>query len=497
MSNRNAPMSSNSIVLTTACELAEAIRSRTVSCVEVMESYLDRIDRVNPEINAIVSLRPRDVLLHEARERDRELANAGPRGWMHGFPAAVKDLDPVKGMTWTSGSPIFRNRIAEADSIQVERMRAAGAVFIGKTNTSEFGLGSHAFNPVFGTTRNPYDSSKCAGGSSGGAAAALATRMLPVADGSDHAGSLRNPAAFNNVFGLRPSFGRIPEAGPDLFSATLGVVGPMARTVEDLAMLLSVQAGPDPRAPLSINESATIFSDFAHGMPVQLRNRRIGWLGDLGGHLACEDEVISLCEAGLDVFEQLGVTVEPLKLDFPAEEIWENWLTLRAWIMSVQLGPYYRDPATRALMKPDAIWEVERGLGYSAERVASAITFRTAWFRTMNTWHASYDAVALPSAQVFAFDAGQIWPTRIGGRTMDTYHRWMETVIPGTMSGCPVISVPVGFNRAGLPMGMQLIGRMNDELSCLALARLYDKAMMWTRRCVPPGLDLPAAPSAR
>ncbi len=487
-------MDTHPIVLMTGIELARAIERRVVSCVDVMTAYLDHIERCNPALNAIVSLRPRETLLAEAHERDRELATHGPRGWMHGFPAAVKDLDPVAGLPWTRGSPIFRDQLAQADSIQVERMRRAGAIFIGKTNTSEFGLGSHAFNAVFGTTRNPYDVRLSAGGSSGGAAAALAARMLPVADGSDHAGSLRNPAAFNNVFGMRPSFGRIPEQATDLFGATLGVVGPMARNIDDLAMLLSVQAGPDPRAPLSLNESPSVFAQFAQGEPHthRHRHRRIGWLGDFDGYLALEDGIAPLCENALREFEALGFTVEPVKTRISPQAVWENWLVLRAWVMSAQIGQLYRDPALRALMKPEAIWEVERGLKLDAQRVAQALEFRSAWFREVSAWHDTYDALALPSAQVFPFAAECRWPERIGEHAMDTYHRWMEVVIPGTMSGCPVISVPVGFNGAGLPMGMQLIGPMHGELACLALARDYDEATRWTRRHMP---ELPPVPA--
>jgi amidase len=234
--------------------LSRAIRSRAISCVEVMSAYLDHIERVNPHVNAIVSLRDRGELLGEARRRDEELARGDGKGWMHGFPQAIKDLAATKGIRTTQGSPLYRDAVPTADAIFVERMKAAGSIIIGKTNTPEFGLGSQTYNPVFGPTLNAYDQGRTAGGSSGGAAVALALRMLPVADGSDHAGSLRNPAAFNNVLGLRPCYGRVPSNDDEVFIPQLGVAGPMARTVADLAALLSVQSGYDPRVPLSIRE---------------------------------------------------------------------------------------------------------------------------------------------------------------------------------------------------------------------------------------------------
>ncbi|HYU16824.1 MAG TPA: amidase family protein, partial [Candidatus Acidoferrum sp.] len=270
------------IVYLDAAPLAQAIRSRQVSCAEVMTAYLDHIDRVNPLVNAIVSLRDRESLLEEAAERDRQLAHGEYLGWMHGMPHAVKDLVPTRGIRTTWGSPLLADFVPAADDIIVERLRGAGAILIGKTNVPEWGLGSQTYNNVFGTTLNAYDRSRTAGGSSGGAASALALRMVPVADGSDHAGSLRNPAAFNNVLGFRTTFGRVPGAELDPFQARLGVVGPMARTVTDLALLLSVLAGFDARAPLSTRESP---ERYAGSLDRDFTGTRVAWLGDLGGHL--------------------------------------------------------------------------------------------------------------------------------------------------------------------------------------------------------------------
>jgi amidase len=467
--------------------LSEAIRTREVSCVEVMKAYLDQIERFNPAVNAIVSLRPRETLMAEARERDDQLARGEYLGWMHGFPQAVKDLAPARGIPFTQGSPIFRDFVPEADAIFVERMRRAGSILVGKTNTPEFGLGSQTFNPVYGATLNAYDQSRTAGGSSGGAAVALAMRMLPVADGSDHGGSLRNPAAFNNVFGFRTSYGRVPSENRDVFTPAMGVVGPMARNVPDLAMLLSVQAGFDPRVPLSIKEDPKVFTG---DLDRDFRGTRLAWLGDFGGALPFEPGVIELCRVALRAFEALGCTVEETLPDYPVEQVWRNWLKLRAWQTRAALKPLYDDPAKRAQMKPEAIWEAESGAALTADDLAAASAERTLWYQAVLRLFERYDYLLLPSAQVFAFAIETRWPEEIAGRAMDTYHRWMEVVIPVTMSGCPSLNVPVGFSETGLPMGLQIVGPAQAELACLQLAQAYDGVTGWVKNRPPPLLGL-------
>jgi amidase len=458
-----------------ATDLARRIAAREISCVAVMTAFLDRIDAINPSVNAIVSRVGRPALLAQAADYDRMT----PMGRLHGLPMAVKDLEAVAGLPNTQGSPLFRDHVAEADSLMVARLRAAGAIFIGKTNVPEFGLGSHTYNPVFGTTLNAYDQSRSAGGSSGGAAVALATRMVPLADGSDHAGSLRNPAAFNNVFGFRPSFGRIPSEAPDVFAASLGVLGPMARSVEDLALLLSVQAGYDARAPLSIRQTG---ASVTAPLDVPVAGRRIGWLGDLGGYLAVEPGILPLCDSGLAVLDGLGATVEPLAIGFPMAELWQAWTTLRSWGVAANLGEAYADPARRALLKPAAQWEVARGLTVSGDAITKALAVRTRWYQHMLGLFARFDHLVLPTAQVFPFAADLHWPQAIAGRPMDTYHRWMEVVILATMAQLPALNVPVGFGAAGLPMGMQIMGRPQGELSCLQIGHAYDGATRWPER---------------
>jgi len=472
-----------SIVSLDAVDLSAAIRRREVSCREVMRAYLDAVARLNPRFNAIVSLQDGDALIAQADERDAQLARGEWLGWMHGFPQAIKDLAATRGIRTTMGSPIFRDQVPQEDSIVVERARRAGAILIGKTNVPEFGLGSQTYNKVFGATGNAYDPAICAGGSSGGAAVALALRLLPVADGSDMGGSLRNPAAYNNVFGLRPSAGRVPKfPANESFIEQLGTEGPMARTVPDLAMLLSVQAGYDPRAPLSLAEDP---AQFTGALDRGFGGTRIGWLGDLGGHLPFEPGILDLCEEALGALGTIGCVVEETALGFDPDRLWRMWITLRSCVVSGAQHVHYADPQRRPLLKPEAVWEVENGLKTSALDVYRASAERTAWYRHLLGLFRRHDFLVLPTAQVFPFPVERHWPEEIAGRRMDTYHRWMEVVIGATLAGCPAISVPVGFGGNGLPMGMQIIGRPRADFEVLQIAHAYDQATGWVRRRPP------------
>lgn len=468
-----------------ALALSQAIRARDVSCREVMCAYLERIDQVNPAVNAIVSREPHEHLLAQADERDAQLAAGEYLGWMHGFPQAVKDLSPTRGMVTSRGSPLYARWVPDEDAIAVARVRRAGAIFIGKTNVPEFGLGSHTFNPVFGTTLNPYDLGKSAGGSSGGAAAALALRMLPVADGSDVGGSLRNPAAFNNVYGFRPSQGRVPYGPvPEIFTSQLATEGPMARTVADLAALLAVQAGYDARVPLSLDDDPAVF---AGSLDADVTGTRVGWLGDLGGYLPTEPGVLDTCRNALAALEQMGCAVESTPLGFAPERLWEAWITLRACANASSREIDWKDPARRALLKPECVWEIETGLSRSAAAYFAASSERSAWYQHTLKLFERFDVLVLPCAQVFPFDAAERWPREVGGRAMDTYHRWMEVVIGPTLAGLPTICVPAGFGGAdGLPMGVQIIGRPRGDLAVLRLAHAYDQATRWVQRVRPP-----------
>jgi len=394
---------------------------------------------------------------------------------------AVKDLVATRGLRTTWGSPLHANDVPAADDLLAARLRAAGAIFIAKSNVPEWGQGSHTFNPVFGTTRNPYDRTRSAGGSSGGAAAALAARLVPVADGSDMMGSLRNPAAFCNVYGFRPSYGLVPgDAVGDTYLATLATEGPMARNIEDLARLLEVMAGPNPAVPFGRDAEP-----FAARLDAPVKGLRIGWLGDWGGAYAMEAGIVAQCEAGLRVFEALGAVVEPLAPPFPAEKLWHAWITLRAMLNAGTKRALYDDPVQRAQTKPETLWEIEQGLELSAAAVHAASVIRSRWYARAARLFQTYDALVLPAAQVWPFPAEWRWPQSIAGCAMDTYHRWMEVVVPVSLIGLPALALPCGFGANGLPMGMQLFGPTGADARILALGQAWHRATDWPGRCPP------------
>ncbi len=464
-----------------ARDLAATIRARNVSAREVMTEYLRHIERTNPPYNAIVSLRPRDELLAAADAADARIKRGEALGELHGVPQAIKDLAATRGLRTTLGSPLFADTVPTYDQLIVERVRAAGAIIIGKTNTPEFGLGSNTYNPVFGITRNAYDRSRSAGGSSGGAAVGLALRMLPLADGSDYAGSLRNPAGWNNVFGFRPSQGRVPDAHADeIFWGQQATEGPMARSVVDLALLLTIQSGYDPRAPLSLGRAEhRHYENRLHDFSP--KGMRIGWLGDHGGHLPMEPGVLDVCAGALKVLEGLGSIVEPVVPGFDLDRLWRAFVTLRHFAIGGRRKPLYDDPRKRALMKPEAQFEVEGFLRLTGAELHEAALVRSDWYRTVLGLFERFDFLALPTAQLFAFDADLHWPAEIAGRTMDSYHRWMEVVAGVTMSGCPAVAVPAGFDQRGLSMGLQLVGPPRKDLDTLQLAQAYEDACPWVK----------------
>ena len=468
-----------------ATALSRAIHERRVAPSEVMAAHLSQVDLVNGALNALVSLRDADAIMAHARALD----DVVPAGWLHGIPFAVKDLVATAGLRTTWGSPLWANHVPLADDLVAARLRRAGAVITAKTNVPEWGQGSHSFNPVFGVTRNPYDLSRSAGGSSGGAAAGLAARMLWVADGSDMMGSLRNPAAFCNVYGFRPTWGLVPsDADGDTYLATLSTEGPMARTVEDLARLLLVMAGENPEVPFP-----RAVPDVLAGLDRGVKGLRIGWLGDWGGAYAIEPGILDLCAAGLVLMEEMGAVVEAVPPPFPAEQLWQSWVTLRAMLNAGAMRALAEDPRQRALTKPETIREIEAGMGLSAQAVYDASVIRSRWHAHAARLFDRFDAVVLPSAQVWPFPVGWRWPEEIVGRKMDTYHRWMEVVIPASLIGLPALSVPVGFGAAGLPMGMQIIGRSGDDAGVLAIGQAWHRATDWPGRRPP----LAAGPVSR
>lgn len=475
------------VLAMSAVDLATAIRGRRVSAREVMTAYLERVSLLNPEFNAIVSQVEPELLLRQAAVQDEDAARGRFHGALHGFPHAVKDTAPVQGIRSTQGSPLLRDNIPQADSLVVARMRAAGAIFTGKTNVPEFALGSHTYNPVFGITRNAYDPRKSAGGSSGGTAVALALRMTPLGDGSDFGGSLRNPAGWNNVFGFRPSFGRVPSApSTDVFSQTYATSGPMARTVADLALMLSVQAGADPRVPFSLKDDPAIF---AQPLAREWKGKRIGWLGDLGGALPMEPGVLEVCEQALAAFRTIGMSVDEARLEEPGDAMWRTAVALRHLSVGADLRDFAADPLQRAQMRAEALWEVDGFDRLTAAQIADAQAGRTRIFEAFRRAFAEFDFLVLPTAQVFPFDVDIDWPQEVGGRKMDSYHRWMEVTLPPTMAGLPTLAVPAGFGGPEhLPMGLQIIGPTHADLAVLQLGHAYEMASPWIADTLPDAL---------
>ncbi len=467
-------MSSAEICFMTATELVRRIRARELSALEVLEAHLAQIGRVNPKVNAIVTLVP-DQARAAARAVDTAIARGDDPGPLAGLPVAHKDLAVTKGVRTTFGSPIYKDFVPEVDAIIVERLKKAGAVSLGKTNTPEFGAGSQTFNTVFGATHNPYDLSKTCGGSSGGAAVALACGMVPIADGSDLGGSLRNPASFCNVVGLRPSSGRVPN-WPG-FSAwfSMSVVGPMARTTQDVALTLSAIAGPDPRAPLALQEPGQAF---ARPLERDFKGARIAWSSDLGG-LPLEPEVRRITEAQRQVFVDLGCKVEDATPDLrDADEIFG---VMRAWNMELSFGQMLK--TKRDQMKDTVIWNIEEGAKLSGPQVGAAEAKRTQLFQRMHDFMGRYDFLVAPVVQVLPFDVNVPYPTEINGTKLANYIEWMRSCYYITVTGAPALSVPCGFSAQGLPVGLQIAGRYHDDFGVLQMGHAFEQATgFWKQR---------------
>jgi amidase len=460
----------------TAVELARRIARREVSVTEVVRAHLAQIERVNPAVNAIVTLTAERALA-DAAARDAALARGERPGSLFGLPVVHKDLVPTRGIRTTYGSPIYRDHVPDEDGLIVERLRAAGAVTLGKSNTPEFGAGSQTFNAVFGRTLNPYDPAKTCGGSSGGAAVALACGMVPIADGSDMGGSLRNPAAFCNVVGLRPAPGRVPVWPSESAWLPFSVQGPMARTVADVALLLSAIAGPDPRSPIAIREPGERFRapldrDFA--------GVRIAWSADLGG-LPIDRRVRETLARQRPTFEALGCVVEDGQPDFAdAREIFQVW---RAVAFAAKYGPLLA--RHRHQMKDTVIWNIEQAGTLGARDVGEAETRRTALYHRVRVFMERYEFLVLPATQVPPFDVTEPYVTEIDGVRLPTYIDWMRVCSDITVTGLPAISVPAGFTADGLPVGIQIVGRHQDEWGVLQLAHAFEQATGFGRRRPP------------
>jgi amidase len=444
----------------TARQMLAALSSREISCSELMDLHLTRIADRNPELNAIVSLdeeRARDG----ASEADRTPYDE--RGPLHGLPWAFKDTHDVAGWLTTYGSPLLADNVPDRDELVVERIRRAGAVPIGKTNVPEFAAGSHTFNTIFGTTRNPVDPTRSAGGSSGGAACALASGMVPLAEGSDMGGSLRNPASFCGVYGLRPSRGRVPAWPSDNQWEALGISGPMARNVDDLALLLSVLAGPDPRVPLALGDPGETFTPPVMG---SLRGLRVAVSTDLGGLIEVDAEVVAVVETTAASLAAAGARVEAAEPDLALGE--DTFRTLRAWTFQAGFRDLLAEHPDE--FKPSLADNIRAGEGLGGADVARAYQQLTALGETARVFFESYDVLLLPTSQVPPFPADQEYPADINGKPMATYLDWMRSAYLVTVTGCPAISVPARRTGDGLPVGVQLVATHGADRRLLDIA---------------------------
>jgi amidase len=461
-------------------ELTRRIRMRQLSAREVMIAQLEQIRLWNPKLNAIVAKLDDEACMALADEADARQVRGDALGALHGVPWAFKDLEPAVGFPWTRGSPIFRLDRPTSDSVLVQRLRQAGVLSIGKTNTPEFGMGSQTYNGVYGTTYNPYDLTKTAGGSSGGAAAALAAGMLAAADGSDLGGSLRNPANFNNVVGLRPTVGLVPTAPSPLPLFGFAVKGPMARSVADVGYLLSVMAGSDPRDPACVPSDPALF---AQDLQRSFENVRVAWCPDLGG-LPVDARVRDVLDAQRHTFEALGCVVDAAHPDLAGAD--DVFLTMRAFKSWSNLGPLLK--THRAIMKPEAIEEIENGARVTAAQLSAAMIRHGQLLEKMRLFQDRYQFILTAVNQVPPFDAALHWPTSIEGVRMEHYIDWMKSAYRISVTYNPAISVPAGFTPDGLPVGMQIVGRYRDDMGVLQLANAFEQV-------AGVGVRRPASPS--
>jgi amidase len=461
-----------------AITLAGLLRDRQVSAREVVAAHIERIEAADGAVNAVVT-RTFDAALAKAAAADAALAGGEPPGLLHGLPVAHKDLVDTAGVRTTYGSPLFANHVPTQDALVVRRMAQAGAISLGKTNAPEFGAGSHTVNPVFGATRNPWDLTRSAGGSSGGAAAALAARMLSLADGSDLGGSLRNPASFCNVVGLRPSPGRVPRLPYAEEGDTMGVSGPMGRTVADAALLLAVLAGADPRIP-GVADGAPPPLESPDQIPELLQNGpdgsrglaglRVAWSADLG--LPVDPAVLAALEPARQVLSDLGARVTDTAPDLSdADEVFR---TLRAFRFVTDFGQDVREHPNQ--VGPNVTWNVQRGQELTVDDLSRAALLRTALGERVSRFFASFDVLACPVSQVPPFDVTLDWVHEINGRPLGTYLDWMASCYLISATGLPAISVPAGFTATGLPIGLQLVGRRRADWDLLRVAYAFEAA---------------------
>jgi amidase len=474
-------MPERDLCFTPATELARLIRLRKVSPLEVMQAVLTQIGRINPALNAYVTV-ARDGALRAARMATHALKRTAALPPLHGIPVSIKDLTPTKGIRTTWGSKIFEQHVPEEDALVVQRLKAAGAIVVGKTNTPEFGAGANTFNAVFGATRNPWNPALTCGGSSGGAAVALATGMGPIAQGSDLGGSLRIPAAFCGVVGFRTTPGLVPAYPRELAWDSLSVYGPMARSVADVALMLSVMAGPDDRAPISYAVDTREFLSAVRAPSV--KGWRVAWTPDLDGLIPVDVEVARVAENATGVFRSLGAKVETASPDF--RDVNEIVLATRG----LSMVAHHADklPRWRDQMQKGLVWNIEQGLRLTPEEIGRAERLRTELWHRVRTFMETRDLLILPTVAVPPFPVEQPYPTAINGKALENYTQWFFLTYGITLTGLPAISIPCGFTQSGLPVGLQIVGRRRQEAAVLRAAAAFERAAPWADR-IPPVVD--------
>jgi amidase len=472
----DSKMLNEDLCFLSATEQSKLIRSQKISVQELIRAHLDQIERYNPVLNAIVTLTA-DSAMAEAYVADQQLEKNAEVGILHGLPVAHKDLFLTKGVRTTFGSLAFEDFVPDVDSLPVERLKKAGGISLGKTNTPEFGAGSQTFNAVFGSTPNPYDLTKTCGGSSGGGAVALASGMISIADGTDLGGSLRNPASFCNLVGIRPSVGRVPSWPESLGWYTMSVPGPMARTVQDVALAMAAMSGPDDRSPISLEAPGEIF---LNPLTRSFKGCKIAFSANLGG-LPVEPEVAAVVESTRAVFQDLGCEVindEPNISE--ADEIFMLW---RAWRTELRITPLLKEHRTQ--FKDTVIWNAEQGLPITGPQLARAEAKRTELYHRMREFFKKYEFLVLPVSQVAPFSIDLEFPQEINGVKMDTYIDWQKSAYHISALGNPAISVPAGFTSNNLPVGIQIVGRHRDDFGILQLAHAFEQKTLFAQRKPP------------
>tara|TARA_B100001175_G_scaffold316251_1_gene329695 strand:- start:747 stop:2138 length:1392 start_codon:yes stop_codon:yes gene_type:complete len=451
-------------------DLINKLENNNLTIHEIMKIFYNKIDEKNDEINAIISklsYHGLDKQLNLSEKRRMENKRLSP---LDGLPIAIKDLEETQGILTTSGSKVFQNNIPKIDSQMVHNLKKSGCIIIGKTNVPEFGIGSQTYNTIFGSTKNPFDTKLTSGGSSGGAAAAVSAGMIPFADGSDMMGSLRNPASFCSVFGYRPTPGLIPSKVTSKIFPKLSTLGPIGKTTKCLTYLLDAQVG---NFFFKKNKN-NLFSELVDNLPK--KQIKIAWLGNFNGSYLYENEIKEICEDFLKNLESHQFKIEDLPLKFNSQIIWESWINLRSLSLKNDLYEIFKDKNKVTFLKPEIIWEIERALTLSSINYEQAIYKRTKWKKYTDLLFKRFDFLALPSTQVFPFLAKVKYPSEINGKNLDTYHRWMEVVVPASLIGLPTISIPCGFNTKGLPIGIQLIGKYGNDKEVLCTSNLIEKS---------------------